>query len=72
MINFNYCWLRADPWLCGWVLSLCVKGLSELEKSQSSCCLKGVLGKGCICRRLSSQHSQLLDGVAASAAAHGV
>lgn len=70
MINFNYCWLRADPWLCGWVLLHCVKELSELEKSQTSCCLKGVLGKGCVCSRLSSQHSQSLSG--GIAAAHGV
>lgn len=72
MINFNYCWLRADPWLCGWVLSLSVKELSEIEKSQTCCCLRGVLGKGCISRSFSSHPSQSLGGVAASAAAHSV
>lgn len=70
MINFNYCWLRADPWPCGWVLLRRVKELSELEKSQTSCCLKGVLGKRCVCRRFFSHHSQSLSG--GVAAAYGV
>lgn len=52
MINFNYCWLRADPWLFGWVLLHCVEVLSELGNAETSCDMKAALRKEHVCRRL--------------------